>query len=126
MSQTYIILRLMAEAQNADQAESEVIRMTPQIEAYAEIKKYLVEQYWKIPSYQEITLYLLPRGDTNETYNSLIAFAGDGWTHDGDQSDGWSRGSVWNPKPGLVLLSPRVKWAELSLWRPDVENEQVH
>ncbi|MBC8102635.1 MAG: hypothetical protein H7Z41_08615 [Cytophagales bacterium] len=86
-----ILLRLMAEVPNADEAETIIGSVASQIKAFAKIKKRTVEQYWKIPTYQEITFYLQPFGDADTAYNRLIALVQGAWTHGGDNQDGWSR-----------------------------------
>jgi hypothetical protein len=119
---TYIIFRLMAEVPTNESAESEVVRITPQIQRHATIQNHTVEQYWKIPAYQEITLTLKPNPSLITAYDGLVLLAESGWTHGGEQ-DGWSQCSVWNPVPKTELLSPSIKWAELSLWGPDAEDD---
>lgn len=121
---SYVLLRLMAEVSTPEEAEAELVRMAPQIERHAAIQKHTVGQYWKISSYQEITLYLKPYSNMKIAYDGLVLLAASGWTHGGDEQDGWSQWSVWNPVPGFVLLYPSVKWAELSLWNPDAEDDE--
>ena len=121
MPKMNLLLRLMVEMLNVASAEKETSMITSQIEAYAAIENHTVEQYWKIPAYQEITLYLRPHGNPHAAYNSLVASATSGWTHGGSEKDRWA---VWNPAPGAALLSPNVKWAELSLWYSDTANEE--
>ena len=123
MPKTNLLLRLMAQVQDAAEAEKEMRLVAPQIEGYAAIEKHVIEPYWKIPAYQEITLYLRPRDNPSMAYDSLVALAESGWTHGGSEEDRWG---VWNAAaPGTVLLSPRIRWAELQLWYSDAEGEDA-
>ena len=117
----------MAEVPNTKEAESVIALVAPQIKVFAGIRKHIIEQYWKISAYQEITLYLQPLAiqDANTAYDGLVALAQGGWTHGGDEKDGWSRWSVWNSEQGFVLLLPSIRWAELSLWTVSVKKHQA-
>ena len=80
-----------------------------------------MEQYWKIPSYREITLHLRPHGSPRTTYVRLVAAAEYGWSH-----YGWElhQSSVWNPVSDEVLFSPVVKWAEIEFDSAAREGEE--
>ena len=110
-----LLLRLMAEVGGAGEAEEELRLIVPRIEGYAAIEKHTIERYWKIPAYWEITLHLRPLGSAQGVYERLLGLAEGGWTRGAaDEADG-DRWAVWNAAPGVELLTPRIRWAELQL-----------
>lgn len=117
MLQPNLVLRLMIEVDTAAEAEAEVRAFAPRIEAHAAIERHTVQQYWKIPEDQDVTLYLRPHGAPEAAFDALVALAEAGWT--GDTSTYEDRWAVWNPEEGATLLSPKVVWAHLQLWYAD-------
>lgn len=78
-----------------------------------------MERYWKTPAYWEITFHLRPLGSAPAVYERLLDLAEGGWTRgEADEADG-DRRAVWNAAPGVELLTPRIRWAELQSWRAD-------
>ncbi|HYJ79125.1 MAG TPA: hypothetical protein VEW03_05975 [Longimicrobiaceae bacterium] len=106
-----MLLRLMAEVGSAAEGEEELRRAVAVI-ALATVERALVEQYWKIPAYWEITLHLRPAGSPVDLFERLLGLAAAGWTL-GDAGD--DRWAVWNWSPGVEFLTPRIRWAELQL-----------
>lgn len=125
MNRPTLLLRLMAEVDSAAEAEAELRRVAPRIEAHAAVTQHAIERYWKIPAYWEITLHLRPLGPAPDVYERLLGLAEGGWTHGEPDEDGGGRWAVWNAAPGAVLLTPRIRWAELQLWSSGSESERA-
>ncbi|MHC5609940.1 MAG: hypothetical protein ACYTXA_02610 [Nostoc sp.] len=60
-----------------------------------------------------INLDLQPRNEPLAAFAGLILCGGSGWTFTDDLPDG---DGVSNPQPGVIFMSPLVRWAHLALW----------
>ncbi|MEH1865923.1 MAG: hypothetical protein V7K69_13080 [Nostoc sp.] len=110
MKYSTFFLLLYAEVSSLKEAEELLQAITPQIQAHTLFEVQDISQYYKISEYYGINLDLYPRSDPLTTFDGLVLCGASGWTftteHDG----------VWNPQPGVVFLSPLVRWANLVLW----------
>jgi hypothetical protein len=91
-------------------------------EPHAAVARHTVEPYWKDPAFWDVTLYLRSAEPARTLFERLLALAERGWTVGEAEDADEDRWAVWNPAPGVELLTPRVRWAELQVWRPAAES----
>ena len=116
MPEPTLVLRVIADAATHAEAEDEVRRILPRMEAAVPVERWTAKEYWKFPDSWEITLRLRPGGDPLGAYGRVLGLVREGWTvgkHDPGDRFRWA---VWNRAPGVELLSPGVRWAEVQLW----------
>jgi hypothetical protein len=116
VTDTILTVRLMVEVASQAEAEDQLRQVTPRVEGCGAVTDAKIEQYWKIPEYWEIALYVRPAGSPVGAYACVVHMASSGWTTGGSDDDPWA---VWNAHRGGVLLTDRVRWAEVHLWRRD-------
>lgn len=115
---TRLVLRAMVEVASAAEAGMEARRIAARVEPFAEVARSTVARYEKIAHFWEITLHLHPPArSAHAVFDRLRAEAAPGWTAGEGRADDEDRWAVWNAVPGAQLFSPRVRWAEVQLWR---------
>jgi len=112
MADTNFYFRLMIEVRDKADALEHAGNFRRNIENIAEVVSCTVEQYWKIPAYQDMTFYLMA-DDELAAFDKLKALAYCGWTSNGDD---YFRTSVWNPEEESIWDEGRHHGMEKLYW----------
>ncbi len=136
-----LILRVKAIIRNKEEVIKFVNAIATELEKYTTILDYYFRQYWKIPEYYDIGIGLQPKNNPNQIFDRIMALT-TGW-HFPDKdllgldnkklfnkdiatlTNNWdfieenllesNCECIWNNAPNTKFLSPKIKWAQLTL-----------
>ncbi len=112
-----LVLRLMVDVADGAETAAEIARAT-ELAAPHPLIGSSVKRYHKFPDCWEVTLRFRPVRSGVVSFERLLAMAGGGWHRTPANDDDEFRDAVWNPAPGAELVSPRVGWGHLLLYKP--------
>jgi hypothetical protein len=124
MLQAKLFVRVISEVADEAEAQAEARLIAPQLEPFAPVVDRRMKQYYKFPECWDIVLKLRPATIEFDIFYRLVELAEAGWYVGKSEPEDQFRWAVWNPEPGVELLTPRVRWAELQMWLEDPDEPQ--